>query len=433
MKKSESSRRQFITRSGTALLSLSALQYKSVVAQSPNDRINVGFIGVGGMGTNRLTGFIREDDVYAHSICDVDQDHCDKGIAEVNKRKEYKPKGFNDYRKLLEQDEIDAVMIATPDHWHALTFVNSCEAGKDVFVEKPLAYSVGEGRKMVEAAAKYNRISQMGIHIHNEHNTYRRCVEMVRSGNLGEITKVELWKSSYLKGKGSPEGTTPPESLDYNFWQGPAPKHQYNPNRSHFNFRYFWDYSGGMFIDFWCHITDVAYWALDLEAPLSVSAVGGRVGLDDNTETPNYLDLLYRYPNGLNMIWNVHPNGNPAFEDEFGGIGCIFHGTKGALVTNYNKHKVYVDGEEAKDFPTPDESIPNSPGHIREFLDCVKSRETTTCNVAYGHKLTKGGLLGNIAYRTNTTIEFDNEKEKITNSREANKLIMRKYRSPWKI
>jgi predicted dehydrogenase len=433
MKKSQHSRRNFLKQSGTALLALSALQYKSVVAQSPNDRINVGFIGVGGMGTNRLNGFIREDDVYAYAICDVDSEHRDAGIEIVNKRKEHKPKGFSDFRKLLEEQDIDAVMIATPDHWHARTFVSACEAGKDAFVEKPLAYSVGEGRKMVEAAKQYNRVSQMGIHIHNEHNTYRRCVEMVKSGNLGEITKVELWKASYLEGKGSPTETTPPASLDYDFWQGPAPKHEYNPNRSHFNFRYFWDYSGGVFIDFWCHITDVAYWALDLEAPLSVTASGGRVGIEDNTETPNYLDLLYKYPNGLTMTWNIHPNGNPGYDKEFGGIGCIFHGTKGALITNYEKHKVYVDGKEAVDFPTPPESIPNSPGHIREFLDCIKSRELPTCNVEYGHKLTKGGLLGNIAYRTGTTIEFDNKTETITNSKKADKLIMRKYRSPWSI
>ncbi len=432
MQKSKS-RRQFIKTGGTALLSLSALQYKSVLANSPNERIHVGFIGVGGMGTSRLKGFIRETDVVAHSICDVDQKRLEKAVEEVNKRKEHKPKSFGDFRNLLDEKDIDAVMIATPDHWHAMPFVQACEAGKDAFVEKPLSYSVGEGRKMVEAAAKNKRVSQMGIHIHNEHDNYRRVVEMVRSGNLGTITKLELWKSSYLEGFSSPEDTEPPAHLDYDFWLGPAPKRPYNPNRSHFNFRYFWDYSGGRFIDFWCHITDAAYWAMDLKAPLSVSATGGKFYVEDNTETPDQLDVLYRYPNNLTMTWAVHPKGHPAYEDEFGGIGCIFHGTQGTLVTNYEKHKIYVDGVEAKEFPTPAESIPNSPGHIREFLDCIKSRELPTCNVDYGHRLTKGGLLGNIAFRSGITIAFDDEKETITNSRKANDMIMRKYRRPWNL
>ncbi|MBD3266153.1 gfo/Idh/MocA family oxidoreductase, partial [bacterium] len=226
---------------------------------SPSEKIHMGFIGVGGMGTNRLKQFMRHEDVAIGAICDVDQGHLDRAVAEVEKRKGYKPKRYRDFRQLLDRNDLDAVVVVTPDHWHALPFIRACEAGCDVFVEKPLSYSIGEGRAMLNAANKHKRITQLGNHIHNEYPNYRRVVEMVRSGHLGDITKVHCWRQPSNKGIGNPPNAQPPKDLDYDFWLGPAPKRPYNENRSHFNFRYFWDYSGGSFIDFWCHITDVVY------------------------------------------------------------------------------------------------------------------------------------------------------------------------------
>ncbi len=421
-------RRSSLKVMGSGLaLGLTAANYRSIAQENSNEKINFGFIGIGGMGTNRLKQFSRQEDVNAVAVCDVDESHLQRGVKTVQQIQEKTPKAFHDFRKLLELDEIDAVVVTTPDHWHAPIFVAACKAGKDVFVEKPLSHNIAEGRAMVEAAKENQCITQMGNHIHNDHNTYRRAVEMVRSEKLGKITRVHCWKSSETSGKGNPENQEPPEELNYNMWLGPAPKREYNPNRSHFNFRYFWDYSGGVFMDFWCHITDVAYWALDLKAPKTVSAVGGRFFVQDNTETPDCMELTYEYPD-LFMLWTLHPKGVPGFS---GGIGCIFHGTEATMVTNYNTNQIYVDNKKVDDFEWPEETIPNSPGHIREFLNAIKSRKKTTCNIEYAHKLNKAGLLGNIAYRSGDKLVWDDENERVIDNRKANRLVGRKYRKPW--
>ncbi|MDX9754911.1 MAG: Gfo/Idh/MocA family oxidoreductase, partial [bacterium] len=357
---SKLNRRTFV-KTSTCALALTAAQYRVLAQGSANDKISMGFIGIGGMGTGRLTQFMQHEDVHVAGICDIDQSHLDQGLAEVEKRKEYKPEGYRDFRKLLERNDIDAAVVTTPDHWHALPFITACNAGKDVFVEKPLCYSIGEGRAMVEAAKKGQRITQMGNHIHNDMPNYRRVVEMVQSGNLGKISKVYCWHQSSSKGIGTPANAEPPQELDYEFWLGPAPKRPYNQNRSHFNYRYFWDYSGGDFMDFWCHITDVVYWALALQAPISVSATGRREGTDDNAETPNYLDVQYEYPD-LTLLWSVQPNPYPGYE-HMGSIGAVFVGSEATLVTNYSKHEIYVKGEKKDDFAKPEASIPDSPGH----------------------------------------------------------------------
>lgn len=410
-------RRTFLAATGAALA-------------APNDRINVGFIGVGNMGTSRLNGFLKHPDVNVAALCDLDDKYLARATGIVKASRGVEPPVLKDFRKLLAMKEIDAVCIATPDHWHAMPTLQACAAGKDVFVEKPLSYSIGEGRAMVTAARKYQRVTQMGNHIHNDLPNYRRAVELIRSGIVGKVKRVHVWKTSESKGLGAPPDAPPPAGFDYETWLGPAPRRAFNPNRSHFNYRYFWDYSGGMFIDFWCHITDVAYWALDLTAPKSVVATGRREIEDDNAETPNYLDLVYEYP-GLNLTWGLNPMAPAGFEDK--GIGCIFQGSAGSLFVDYGSHQLFVKGKPVKDFPRPAPSIPDSPGHIREFLDSVKSRKLATCDIEYGHKLTKAGLLGNIAYRTGRRITWDDAKEQILGDSQANKMVTRKYRKPWKL
>jgi predicted dehydrogenase len=397
---------------------------------APSDRIRVGFIGLGGMGTGRLRSFLKHPDVEAAAVCDLDTTHVDRAVGIVEKASGKKPETFHDFRKLLERKDIDAVMIATPDHWHALPTVQACRAGKDVFVEKPLCYSIGEGRAMVEAAKRHNRITQMGNHIHNDLPNYRRVVEIVKSGMLGKIDRVYCALASGEKSIGKPPDGTPPKELDYEFWLGPAPKRAYNPNRSHFTYRYFWDYSSGAFIDFWCHFADVAYWALDLRAPKNVSAAGGRWLADDNAETPDTMEVVYEYP-GLVLSWTLHPKGRPGYDHM--GSCVIFEGTEATLVTNYTKHELWVKGKKEENFQPPAQSIPNSPGHIREFLDSIKSRATTTCNVDYGFRLTKGGLLGNIAFRSGERIHWDDQHERILGNSKANHLVTRHYRRPWKL
>ncbi|WP_321478150.1 Gfo/Idh/MocA family oxidoreductase [uncultured Paludibaculum sp.] len=423
-------RREFVATAAGVGLGLTALQYKAMAAPGASDKIRVGFIGLGGQGTGRLNEFLKHPDVEAVAVCDVDQKHVERAAGIVEKARGTKPEIFHDYRKLLERKDIDAVMVGTPDHWHALPTVQACQAGKDVFVEKPLCYSIGEGRAMANAAQKHSRVTQMGNHIHNDLPNYRRVVEMVQSGKLGKINRVYCAMASGEKSLGKPADTAPPPELDYDFWQGPAPKRPYNPNRSHFTYRYFWDYSSGYFIDFWCHYADVAYWALDLKAPKNVSAAGGRWLVDDNAETPDTLEVLYEYPE-LVLSWTLHPKGRPGYEHM--GSCVIFEGTEATLVTNYNRNEIWAKGKLAPDFPRPEPSIPNSPGHIREFLDAVKSRKPTTCNIDYGYRLTKGGLLGVIAFRTGERIYWDDQKEKIIGKSKGHDLVSRKYRKPWKL
>ncbi len=424
-------RRTFLETTAAGL-TLAALGTRAHAQQAPpSDRIRLGMIGVGGMGTGRLRQFLEHPDVQIAGICDVDRRHVDRAIALVNKTAGYTPAAFGDFRRLLEQKDLDAVAVVTPDHWHAIPTVRAFEAGKDVFVEKPLSYSMVEGRAMADASVKYKRVSQMGNHIHNDLPNYRRAVEIVQSGALGRVTHVHCWRTARIEPHTTDNPPTKPAELDYDFWLGPAPKRPYDPFRAHFTFRHFWDYSGGTFIDFWCHIVDLAVWALDLKGLKSASAVGGRLFLNDPTETPDTLEAMLEFPS-LMFTFSFRPTPLPGFE-HMGGIGCLFEGTNASLVANYERHEMWVKGKKVEEIPRPTTTIPDSPGHLREFLDAIKSRNLeTTCNVRYGHRVTKLGLLANIAYRTGRRIHWDDERERIVNDRDASKLLSREFRKPYK-
>lgn len=398
-------------------------------AVAPSNQVQLALIGVGGMGTGRLKDFMTHPDVRIAAICDVDRRHRDAAIALVQSTLGYAPAGEGDFRRLLTNRDIDAVAIQTPDHWHAITAVRAMEAGKDVFVEKPLAYSVSEGRAMADASTRHARVTQMGNHIHNTGRNYRNVVELVRSGALGRIHRVHCWKT-WDGPLTNGEPAARPAELDYDFWLGPAPVREYHPLRSHRSFRNFWDYSGGTFIDFWCHIVDVAVWALDLKAPRSVSAMGGRYVVNDASETPDTVEAMLEYPELL-LSFSLRPS-PPAGFTHMGSIGCVFEGSEGTLVTNYGKHEVWVKGKLVEDFPRPAPSIPDSPGHLREFLDGIKARNLeTTCNVRYGHRLTKLGLLSNVAYRTGRRLQWDDTRERFLDDDAANRYLSRKFRKPY--
>ena len=422
-----------VTLSALARPTVSAWPQPGQVPAGPSDQIVLGMIGVGRQGTSRMREFLKQPDTRIAAISDVDRDHLDRAVAEAEKIRGQKPKAFADFRRLLDDRDINAVVVVTPDHWHAIPTVRAFEAGKDVFVEKPLSYSVAEGRMMADASLRYNRVSQMGNHIHNDYPNYRRVVELVRSGALGRITRVHIWKTSPTE-PAAPTINPPtlPATLDYDFWLGPAPKRPYDPLRSHVSFRWFWDYSGGTFIDFWCHIVDVAVWALDLKGPTSVDAFGGRYFAKDATETPDNVEAVLQYPDML-LTFSYRPTPLPGFE-HMGHIGCMFEGTEASLVTNYTAHEVWVKGKKAADFPIPAPSIPDSPGHVREFLDAIKSRNLeTTCNVRYGHRVTKPGLLANIAFRTGRRIHWNDEQERIVGDRGASRYLRRKFRKDYKL
>jgi predicted dehydrogenase len=315
-------------------------------------------------------------------------------------------------------------MIATPDHWHALPAIHACQAGKDVFVEKPLAYSTGEGRAMVHGARRNRRITQMGNHIHNDRPTYRRVVEVIRSGALGKIHRVDCPLATSGKSLGRPPDAAAPAELDYDFWLGPAPKRPYNALPLPLLLGLFGRCADRLLVPLQrCR-------PLGSGPPQSISASGGRWAVDDAAETPDVPEVICQFPN-LVLTWTLHPNGRPGFDHM--GSSVIFEGSAATLVTNYNRYEVYVKGRRDQAFQPPAPSIPDSPGHIREFLDSVKSRKPTTCDIEYGHLLTKGGLLANIAYRTGERLNWDDAHERFTGRTAANRYVMRQYRKPWKL
>ncbi|WP_165220411.1 Gfo/Idh/MocA family protein [Aquisphaera insulae] len=395
-------------------------------AKAPaNESIVLGFIGVGGMGSGLLNIFKGFPDVRVGAVCDV----YEPNALRAQSAADGKPEVYHDFRKLLERKDLDAVVVATPDHWHAIPTIHACQAGKDVYCEKPLTHTVAEGRAVVKAAAKHGRVTQMGNLIHAGEN-YHRVVEIVQSGALGTISKVRVWMAADRSGLGKPADGDPPAGCDYDFWLGPAPKRPFNTNRFLFNWRWFWDYGGGLLTDFCCHIVDPVHWAMGVEAPSTIAATGGRFALVDNGETPDTLEVVYEYEkDGRNflLVWSHTDANTHGIEDM--GQGIMFQGTEATLVTNYNTHKIIP--AKGKEIPEVPKSLPRSVGHHREWLDAIKSRAKCSCNFDYGHRLSSVGALGNISLRTGEKLKWDAAAEQFTNHPEANRLLTKTFRAPW--
>ena len=393
---------------------------------SANDKIRLGFVGLGGMGTGLLNIFRKFPDVEIVALCDVYEPH----LLRAKELSGGKAHTVGDFRRVLDRKDVDAVVVATPDHWHAIPTILACLAEKDVYCEKPLSYRIAEGRAMVKAAAKTKRVTQMGNLIHAGEN-YRRVVEIVRSGILGPITKTRVWMAADRRGLGKPADCAPPPGVDYDFWLGPAPLRAFNPNRFTFNWRWYWDYAGGLLMDFVCHIVDLVHWAMDVEAPETITSTGGRYALEDDGETPDTLEVLYHYAkgkNGFDLVWSQTDASPHGFDGRTQGI--MFQGTEATLVSGYNDYTIY--GGKGWKNELPPKSIPKSVGHHREWLDAIKTRGATTCNFNYGHRLTSVGHLGNIALWTGEKLKWDAQAEKVINHAEANEYLARaEYRKPW--
>jgi len=401
-------------------------QDQSKKESSPaSESIVLGFVGAGGMGTGLLNIFKGMPDVRIAAVCDVYEPHAKRAQSAADG----KPEVYHDFRKILDRKDIDAVVVATPDHWHAIPTIMACQAGKDVYCEKPLTHRLAEGRAVVKAAEKHKRVTQMGNLIHAGEN-YHRVVEVVRSGILGPISKTRVWMAADRRGFGKPADTAPPPGCDYDFWLGPAPKRPFNPNRFTFNWRWFWDYGGGILTDFCCHIVDPVHWAMEVGAPKTISASGGHFALDDNAETPDSLEVVYEYEkdgHDFLLIWSQTDFNAHGLENL--GQGIMFQGTEATLVATYNTLKIIA--RDGKPLPEPPKSLPRSPGHHREWLDAIKSRAQTSCNFGYGHRLTSVGLLGNVSLLSGEKLKWDASAERITNHPEANRLLTKEYRAPW--
>jgi predicted dehydrogenase len=424
------SRRDFLAASllATGAIDQASGGERQDKSASPSETISLGFIGLGGMGSGLLGIFQKFPDVRVAALCDVYEPHLLKAKSSAGE----KPDVYGDFRRVLDRKDIDAVVVATPDHWHAIPTILACQAEKDVYCEKPLSYRIGEGRAMADAAKKYRRVTQMGNLIHATEN-YHRVVEIVQSGVLGIVSKARVWMAADRKGLGHPGDGDPPAGCDYDFWLGPAPKRAFNPNRFTFNWRYFWDYAGGILCDFCCHIVDPVHWAMQVDFPETITATGGRYALDDNAETPDTLEVLYHYAKGekgFDLVWSQTDCGTHGFESK--GLGIMFQGTKATLVADYNHFQLFP--EKGVEIELPEPTLPRSVGHHRQWLDAIKSRGPTSCHFEYGHRLSSVGHLGNIALWTGEKLKWDGRAERFTSHTEASRHLLREsYRAPWSL
>jgi predicted dehydrogenase len=421
---------------GAAALAPAARSHARTVAA--NERLGIGMIGMGQMARGHLENLLAEPDAEVRALCDVYEPNLRWAAQKAPGARTY-----GDFREILDRDDIDAVVVATPDHWHALPTVMACAAGKDVYVEKPTAVAIAESRKMVEAARRHDRIVQVGTQQRSGPH-FKYAVQLVRDGVLGEVTFVRTWNygNALPDGIGNPPDGTPPEGLDWDVWLGPAPKVPFNENRFGVSlddeleyqrwasFRNFWDYAGGMMTDWGVHLLDIVQWALDVDAPETVSTHGGKLVLEDNRETPDTLQATYRYPGFVCTYENRECNGFPL---DGHGYGIYFHGTEATMFLDRGGFQIFPEGKD-DGVPMQAQSLGESHArHMRNFLDCVKSRATPVSEMEVGHRSTSTAMLGNIAYRTGRQLTWDRKSETIVGDAEASKLLDRAYRAPWKL
>jgi len=444
----EISRRQFTHRAAGATVSASALSYQRILGA--NDRLQLGYIGVGNRGTQVHEAFLEHGDQVTVALCDLRDDY----MAHNARISRATPKQFKDYKKLLEDKDVQAVVIATPDHWHALQFIDACNAGKDVYVEKPLSLTVVEGRRMVEVAEKTKRVTQVGIH-RRSGKFLREAAEFVRSGGLGHVTVAKGFhlQNEYPTGLGNPPDGPPPSDWEWDQWLGPAPKVPYNPNRMYYRFRWFYNYSGGQLTNFGVHYMDMLRWALGKEAPRAVTVMGGKYAIKDNREIPDTLEALWDFDGTMVIFSQYNANAAPGNAQN---ADMEIRGTKGTMYLHGNRWEVVPERNTDQALPArspverelergyrPSFKVMMEPRgakgsadtafHARNFLDCVKSRAKCNCDILEGHRSTAGTLIANIAHKTRSYLEWDGKAERFTNNAAANKLLHYSYRAPYKL
>ena len=412
---------------------VTAAQADAARRVAPSDKIVLGFIGVAGRGFGHLDWFGKHPDVQIGAVCDVYQPHLDRAVAKT------KARGYSDFRKMLEQPDIDAVVVATPPHWHPLITLHALHAGKDVYCEKPMSRFPWEARAMADAARKHKRVTQVGTQIHATEN-YHKCVDVVRSGALGTITAVRNFctMNDDSEGLDNPPDSAPPPGLDWETWLGPAPKVPFNIGRFRDGMhRYFKDYVDSWLHELGPHIVDLPFWALQLPAPSAVSASGGRFATKSIADVPDTLDVVWEYPN-LVMSWTMmQASSFPFGVGEPGGggrkLGIVFHGTDATLLANYGLCQVVDKAGKIVEGKTYPVATKRSPGHEREFLDCIKSREQPSCSFDAHLPMHLALNLAHTSLNVGRKLRWDNTKFEVTGDREATRLLRPAYRAPWKL
>ncbi len=419
-------RRDFIRQGGAAALGM-ALLPGMMRKVAPSDRLRVAHIGLGGMGNSHMNWFAALPEVEVVALCDVDSEHLNASLKSLQaKQPNTKAQGYADFRHILDRKDIDAVTCATPDHWHAQVAIMAFQAGKDVYGEKPLSYNVREGQQMLKAMKKHDRIFQLGTQIHAGDN-YHRVVELIKAGAIGNVHTVRLWKTGFPPVLGPANYQTPPANLNWDMWLGPAPYSQYTPERCHFTYRYFLDYSGGVFQDFWCHIADVVWWAIEPKGLTTIKAKGeAPEGIGD---APKWIDIDYQF-DGLKLHWTSQPPANVAGAEKMG-IGAYFEGEKGTLLCDYGSRTITINGVAMKDIPEIPVTIVRSPGHQQNFVTAVKNRSLPESHLEYARQMTMPMHLGLISYRLGRELHWNARKERFRHDSEANAMLSREYRKGW--
>lgn len=446
-------RRQFLRQTaaglaGTALAGAMPLESFSQTIRrvSANDKINYGLIGCKGMGWSNLSSHLRNvPEVECIALADVDQSVLDERAANVAElRGGRRPQLFKDYRKMLELKELDAVIIATPDHWHCLIFCDALSAGKHVYCEKPLANSIEECNIMMKAAKRYGKMVQIG-QWQRSGGHYRQAHEYLKTGKLGNIRLVKCWAyQGWMEPVPVKPDSAPPAGVDYDMWLGPAKKRPFNPNRFHFNFRWFWDYAGGLMTDWGVHEIDIALFFMGASAPKSVMAGGGKLAYpDDASETPDTLQAVFEYEN-FNMLWE-HATGIDG--GNYGKTeGIAFIGNNATMVVNRGGWEVIPETKrdatgvlQYKIEDLPDQGRVGGGDylgeHVKNFVQAMQKNDASIlrCGIETGAVAAINAHMGNVAFKTGRKVYWDAAKGEFKNDAQANTMIKANYQNGWKL
>lgn len=396
-----------------------------------NEKIIMGTIGTGGQGSGDSYGLMRTGQTQWAGGCDVDSTQLDRFAGRMEGEFEQKIQKYHDFRELLDNKDIDAVVIGTPDHWHALPFVHACEAGKDIYCEKPISHNIVEGRAMVNAAKKFKRVVQIGSWQRSVQH-FQDAIDFVRSGKLGDISVCRAWLLGNSNGVGHVPPSAPPAGFDWDLWLGPAPFKLYRSNMNHWNWRWFYDYAGGQTADWGVHMLDIVCLAMGEWDPTEVTCVGGTFVLDDDRDTPDTQIATFKFRDWV-LHWEVR-HGNGRGLDGFGqGHGSEWIGRNGTLGVDRNRWEVFAEGDKLTDRPETVNEI--KMGHNENFLECIRTRQAPRSDIETMHKTTLLCHLANIAFRTGKKLDWDADREVITNEPSAMDCpqFRREYRAPWKL
>ena len=426
-------RRFFLKTAAVATAGIAALSHRAFAqSKGANEKLVLGLIGAGNMGRANMSSLMALPGVEIGAICDVDRKHAEAAATEVVKQGQHAPAIYKDFRAMLERKDIDGVIIGTPDHWHAIPFIAACEAGKDIYCEKPVSHSFVEAKAMAAAARRFNRVVQIGAWQRSVPH-FQQAIDFVRSGNMGKIALCRAWNFTLVNPLGRQQATPVPVELDWNFWLGPAPFHDYQPNRCHNTWRWFFETGGGKLADWGAHMIDIVLLGMNESDPLTVHSEGGIFVTDDDRNTPDTMQTLFRFPR-WQLQWE-HRQWNNRGLDGGKDHGAEFIGEHGTLIVDRKAVRWFPnDEEDAEPAAGPGETVHGPNAHWQNFIECMKSRAKPRSDIESMAKTTMVCHLGNISYQSQSTVKWDAKAQDVANRVARHAMAYeRPYRKPWKL